>query len=131
MNLESGGAGASGFSGASTGGPSGAGAGGTPRELNDELIMQRFSLTPRQSSAFTDKLADRFTEMRQTVIVASSLRGDALRVTDIFAASGEGESVAASPRSAGYLTDRATSPSVASVASQRSVSSQISMSGRR
>ena len=83
-------------------------------------------MTPRESSA-------RFTEMRQTVIVASSLGGAAsMRVADMFAASGEGgESVAASPRSAGYLTDRATSPSVASVASQRSVSSQISMSGRR
>ncbi len=108
-----------------------------PRELNDELFMQRFSLTPRDSAAYSHRLAERLTEMRQTVIVASNAaKGEAVRVTDLLsAAPGEAwagaDSVAASPRSAGYLTDRATSPSVASVASQRSVSSQISMSGRR
>ena len=37
----------------------------------------------------------------------------------------------ASPRSGGNLTDRATSPSAASVASLQSVSSQVSVSGRR
>ena len=37
----------------------------------------------------------------------------------------------ASPRSGGYLTDRATSPSAASVTSLQSVSSQVSVSGRR
>jgi len=37
----------------------------------------------------------------------------------------------ASPRSTGYLTDRATSPSAASVTSLQSVSSQASVTGRR
>ena len=37
----------------------------------------------------------------------------------------------ASPRSGGDLTDRATSPSAASVTSIQSVSSQVSVSGRR
>lgn len=45
--------------------------------------------------------------------------------------SAESEGPAMSPRSGGYLTDRANSPSVASVTSIQSVSSQVSTTGRR
>ena len=46
-------------------------------------------------------------------------------------ASADSEGALASPRSTDYMTDRANSPSVASITSVQSVSSQVSTTGRR
>ena len=78
-----------------------------PRELNDDdHFVQRFSLTPRDTTAaasYTERLTERLADVRQSVIVASSAQRG---IADIFNAGAEaawppGESVAASPRSAG------------------------------
>ena len=81
-----------------------------PRELNDDdHFVQRFSLTPRDTTtttaaaSYTERLTERLADVRQSVIVASSAQRG---IADIFNAGAEaawppGESVAASPRSAG------------------------------
>ena len=74
-----------------------------PRELNDDdHFVQRFSLTPRDTTAaasYTERLTERLADVRQSVIVASSAQRG---IADIFNAGAEvPESVAASPRSAG------------------------------
>ena len=79
-----------------------------PRELNDDdHFVQRFSLTPRDTTAaasYTERLTERLADVRQSVIVASSAQRG---IADIFNAGAEAawppgaESGAASPRSAG------------------------------
>lgn len=116
----------------------------TPREV-DEQFLQRYNYS---SSKYKDRVDGQV--LRNSVIqrstnhhprvdqtVASTIKSavGSLRMTprDFVAADLQyDESVqSASPRSAGYLTDRATSPSAASVTSLQSVSSQASVTGRR
>ena len=108
----------------------------TPRELNEELFIKRYNYSSNLEAGYpnrnnpSDKIEEKINSVKSAFNNLKLTPRDAF--SDIpFEESFTSAGSTASPRSGGYLTDRATSPSAASVTSVQSVSSQVSVSGRR
>ena len=109
----------------------------TPRELNEEMFMKRYNYSSNLEfgnqnlrNPRTDKIEEKINSVKTAFNNLKLTPRDTF--SDIpFEESFTSAGSTASPRSGGYLTDRATSPSAASVTSVQSVSSQVSVSGRR